>query len=772
MSSLSRLVQRLNEGNHGVKFDARNLAQLIAGLLQFMEDALGVNAFNKTLRKLPASLFRDFSPDGPILTIATLCAEFMKAKGLKRIDWQSPATRKDNLDLYARLNQELIRAGHVRQYKILIHPKCGLDKVKMFEQKVKDLGGDVADNDKTPGITHVVHPYGDKGDPDDGQQYLRTLEVKNNEALVHWWYLPDSYDEWMPVEVAPAEIEPEKRVRGPWHVYERWLTDSEKFNEWMNAMDYETEEAVEAEKKQGAAERAAKRAKTEKTGGPGQEVAAGEGQTVAPGVTRRHLLQPNRKAIDHAMHGATIDISQGQRVLGSGVPQVPMPADIDSTKPYEVPASAAWFDMQGIAQLEAESFPNTSMAVYKTVRDFIVNKYKENPGRRLTLCEVLKYVDADADFCRKVHHFLDKHGIINYDAAPSALQGAQVLPAKLKEGTGNFPAGPSSLLKLRTPVTAQEGLEAAVTSATVGRVAPIIVRPGAFAIQPGGSQPAIATGVQYWCSAMPWVDCTAVRYHCTKFPDTTLCPEAYAQGRFPAGASAADFVRIEAKDSIPDPSGWSEQETALLLEAVELFKDDWAAIAEHVGTKNQMQCVMHLLQLPIEDVFLEDIINLSGARKDKSEENLPMPFADSGNPIMAQVAFLASMVGPKVAAAASQAALEALAAEDDDEGPIGIDEARLKAASAVALSAAAVKARVLADGEEREMQRLATSIIEVQHQKMKLKMQQIDKLEELIVAERAQLAGVRKIYFQQIMEKKKEQKRVSEEGNAGVEMKE
>lgn len=29
-------------------------------------------------------------------------------------------------------------------------------------------------------------------------------------------------------------------------VYVRWLTDSEKYNEWMNPVDYETEEAVEA----------------------------------------------------------------------------------------------------------------------------------------------------------------------------------------------------------------------------------------------------------------------------------------------------------------------------------------------------------------------------------------------------------------------------------------------------------------------------------------------------------------------------------------------
>lgn len=40
-----------------------------------------------------------------------------------------------------------------------------------------------------------------------------------------------------------------------------------------------------------------------------------------------------------------------------------------------------------------------------------------------------------------------------------------------------------------------------------------------------------------------------------------------------------------------------------------------------------------------------------------------LPFADSGNPILSQVAFLSAIVGPKVAAAAAQAALDALCAE-------------------------------------------------------------------------------------------------------------
>lgn len=53
---------------------------------------------------------------------------------------------------------------------------------------------------------------------------------------------------------------------------------------------------------------------------------------------------------------------------------------------------------------------------------------------------------------------------------------------------------------------------------------------------------------RFYCNAMPWVDCTVVRYHCTRLPDVDLCPEAFAEGRFPPGCTAADFVRIDAAD--------------------------------------------------------------------------------------------------------------------------------------------------------------------------------------------------------------------------------
>lgn len=49
---------------------------------------------------------------------------------------------------------------------------------------------------------------------------------------------------------------------------------------------------------------------------------------------------------------------------------------------------------------------------------------------------------------------------------------------------------------------------------------------------------------------------------------------------------------------------WSDQEILLLLEGLELYRDDWNKVSEHVATRSQDECVLQFLQLPIEDPFM------------------------------------------------------------------------------------------------------------------------------------------------------------------------
>ena len=111
-------------------------------------------------------------------------------------------------------------------------------------------------------------------------------------------------------------------------------------------------------------------------------------------------------------------------------------------------------------------------------------------------------------------------------------------------------------------------------------------------------------------------------------------------------------------------SSWSEQEELLLLEALELHGDTWDAVSQHVGTKSTLECLQHFLTMPIEeDLWQEATGQLQGSstpepgRLPTGENDVAwddiIPFADTANPVMAQVALLQHAVGPKVAAAAA-----------------------------------------------------------------------------------------------------------------------
>merc|ERR1719450_1958742 len=144
------------------------------------------------------------------------------------------------------------------------------------------------------------------------------------------------------------------------------------------------------------------------------------------------------------------------------------------------------------------------------------------------------------------------------------------------------------------------------------------------------------------------------------------------------GAIGTDFGlktdQYEKKKKTPVRE-WTDQETLLLLEGLEMFKDDWNKVCEHVGSRTQDECILHFLRLPIEDPYLEDPEHGGGALGPLAYQ--PIPFSSAGNPIMSTVAFLASVVDPRVAAAAAKSAMEEFA-RIKDEVPSAIMDAHMK----------------------------------------------------------------------------------------------
>ena len=129
-----------------------------------------------------------------------------------------------------------------------------------------------------------------------------------------------------------------------------------------------------------------------------------------------------------------------------------------------------------------------------------------------------------------------------------------------------------------------------------------------------------------------------------------------------------EFVDDEGRTDA-DAKDWTDQETLTLLEAIERYGEDWSSVASRVATKNAEQCVRRFARLPVEDAFVEALARNAKTDGGGDEElGVETPFAGAPNPVMALVAFLATCVGPGVAAAAAKAALAHLAEAAEADG--------------------------------------------------------------------------------------------------------
>ncbi|RCH78615.1 hypothetical protein CU098_004002, partial [Rhizopus stolonifer] len=246
---------------------------------------------------------------------------------------------------------------------------------------------------------------------------------------------------------------------------------------------------------------------------------------------------------------------------------------------------------------------------------------------------------------------------------------------------------------------------------------------------------------EYFCITCG-TECTRERYHSLKIKNMDLCSLCYKEGRFPVTCFSSDFIRYEhqQQEEANAAKEWSDEETLLLLEAIELYDDDWNTIADYVGTKSREECIYHFLQLPIEEPYR----NKDGNTPSKIVDHKRVPFSQADNPVMSILAFLASAVDPEVA-----------------KKPRTLIE---KAAS-VALGSAAAKAKSLSGIEEREIKRLVHSVVDSEMKKLELKMKYFDEMEAVLEYEVEALAQQRKDIFAYRLSVKKTEALLEQEIN-------
>lgn len=315
-------------------------------------------------------------------------------------------------------------------------------------------------------------------------------------------------------------------------------------------------------------------------------------------------------------------------------------------------------------------------------------------------------------------------------------------------------------------------------------------------------------GKQYFCYSCG-KDCTRVRYHNSKNPPASattpkpskeqrydLCSLCFQEGRFPSSTTAADYVKLENEryQSIGDKeSSWTDSELLLLLEGLEMFDDNWESVADHVGSRTREECVLKFLQLEIEDKYLEETPTANGSAGAASSDLAylsggRLSFSQFDNPVMSVMSFLAGIADPATTAKAAGKSVEEVrrtlkqrldkeaepGAEKDTEKekegsaqaeqvkPEGqddrmdVDDTTSLATRSpptshdlptTALSLTAARSAALASNTERQLSNQVSAAVNLQLQKMELKLQQFSEMEALLQAERREVERMRQRLF-------------------------
>lgn len=465
---------------------------------------------------------------------------------------------------------------------------------------------------------------------------------------------------WPPEEKEPPEgIAEEKEEQ--YRVSVDWLLDAVEYNEWMCEEDYEVEENGEAKSNEmymtedefsNCFEKPKKKPKRKRSPSPiiGNKGVKGKGKV--GGKSKKTRIDdedeedltaemddptPENSITEIKMTPANLARPDMQPQRGGGTYMDLDEADLEKdpndkiednndenvteqTHHIIVPSYSSWFDYNAIHAIEKRALPeffngknrSKSPEIYLSYRNFMLDTYRLNPTEYLTSTACRRNLAGDVCSILRVHAFLEQWGLINYqvdiDSRPTTMQPP---PTSHFHILADSPAG---LNPVNPPKTPQPS--AAKT---------LIDLDGKKDSEPGDKKPDIDFGL-----------------HTDQFDKRNA-------------ALKKSTAAVASRD-------WTDQETLLLLEGLELFRDDWNKVSEHIGSRTQDECILHFLRLPIEDPYLEQPEH--GAMGPLAYQ--PIPFSGSGNPIMSTVAFLASVVDPRVAASAAKSAMEEFASIKDE----------------------------------------------------------------------------------------------------------
>lgn len=704
------------------------LANLTTQLIQFQEESFGKNVVKPPLTRIPMKCFLDFKPSGGLCRIFESVFKFKSEQGWRRFDFQSPSRMDRNVEMFMGIEKFLLLHKCFAEPSVYITPEVEKNLASKLKDIVKRHQGK---NVESPSdATHIIYP---QVQTQDNEEYVRAIIKRDRNVLLHWWYTPDSYDNWVALD---TDIEPEATIErdSPFELTANWLLDLEEFNEWMNEEDYEIDSELsftgkrrtirtkytldellsddKRDKKNASMNLKSKRRRSPSPQTDKKRRGKGSSRSPAPlpttnkkrlfkndedsedltkdmedpspetnltevNLNRNSISSRNNKDNENLpIKGGTImdldsnDFDENRHLNLEHVNSVDgklsrsaspnrynnsngniTKFDKDDSQDDNVteqanhiliPSYASWFDYNCIHAVERRGLPeffngrnkSKTPEVYIAYRNFMIDTYRLNPTEYLTVTAVRRNIAGDVCAIVRVHAFLEQWGLINYQV------DADSRPT---------PMGPPSTSHFHVLVDTPSGLQP---------------------LNPSRGQVSMSASQQLL--NMPKENGVA-----KKEPEKNGFGDNFGL-KIDQYAKKNSYFKSKAAANLSRE--WTEQETLLLLEGLELYKDDWNKVCEHIGSRTQDECILHFLRLPIEDPYLDDTNSALGPLSYQ-----PIPFSKSGNPIMSTVAFLASVVDPRIAASASKAALDEFA-KLKDEVPVHILEAHVKNVEAAAAS--------------------------------------------------------------------------------------
>merc|ERR1712051_609645 len=501
---------------------------------------------------------------------------------------------------------------------------------------------------------------------------------------------------WPPEDKEPPEGIPDEKEE-QYRVSVDWVIESEDYNEWMCEEDYEVESNGEPkvnemylsdEEYSNCFEKPKKKGKRKRSPSPPPSKKEKPGKTPKGAKAKKSRQDDDEE--DEELAEMDEDTNQSSVDLKPSVPATPSKSEKDienedeetlektekndtekskddqednateQTHHIVIPSYSSWFDYNAIHSIEKRAVPeffngknkSKSPEIYLSYRNFMIDTYRLNPTEYLTSTACRRNLAGDVCAIMRVHAFLEQWGLINYqvdiDSRPTVMGPPPTSHFHILADT------PAGLNPINPPKTPQPS--AAKTMIDLDGKQ-----------RNGNNQDATATEPS---------DEDADAEKPDKKPEVSAISGEFGLHTDQFDRRNAALKRSTAAIASRD---WTDQETTLLLEGLEMYKDDWNKVSEHVESRTQDECILHFLRLPIEDPYLEQPEH--GSLGPLAFQ--PIPFSGAGNPIMSTVAFLASVVDPRVASSAAKAAMEEFAKIKDEVPSIIMDAhmAKVKEAS-------------------------------------------------------------------------------------------